>query len=423
MFWLFVVKEFKSIIRDPKLLIAMVVVPLILIAVLYFIIGQGIVHQIEQTTRESSIVAVFDTDGEDYSQVFVSYLNSLGLKTIIINCTSIDEAIEIFKGLETKILYIIPPGFSYNLSSLRPSVVQVYVKLGSLTIGEGGVIDIASRYINLFNSYVIKTVASEKGISPEFIGGAIVSTTRGLLVDRVIDNPSNTVFALTMGGLFIPLIILMLVIFSAQLISTSMAIEKEEKMFETLLSLPIKRMSIIGAKLLVSIAISAIYMIGYSFVLFGFIFRSVPGFESLQGIPLAISLPSDIGIYILLNVAGLAMFMVSVALLLSLFAEDVRSAQAILGNVIGPTIIAVYLPMFIDISSSPSIRLALSFIPLANTIFIPKIAIVQDIPALAIASISNLVYGVVMFMVIRRIVSSETIFTLRLSAGRKKAMR
>lgn len=193
-------------------------------------------------------------------------------------------------------------------------------------------------------------------------------------------------------------------------------------MFETLLSLPINRMCVIGAKLLVSIAIGAIYMIGYSFALFGLLFRSIPGFESLQEIHLAMSLPSDIGIYILLNVVGLAIFMVSVALLLSLFAEDVRSAQAILGNVIGPTIIAVYLPMFVDISSSPSIRLALSFVPLANTVFIPKIAVVQDITALAISSLSNLVYGVIMFMVIRRIVNSETIFTLKLRVGRKKAM-
>ncbi|MEM4794469.1 MAG: ABC transporter permease [Ignisphaera sp.] len=422
MFWLFVVKELKSIIRDPKLLIAMVIVPLILMTILYFIIGQGMIQQIEQTIRESGIVAVFDMDGENYSQIFINYLSSLGLKTIIINSTNVDEAIEIFKGLEAKILYIIPPRFSYNLSSLRPSVVHVYVKLGALTIGEGGIVDIASRYVSLFNSYIIKTVASEKGIPPEFIGEAITGATRGLLADRIIDNPSNIVFALTMGGLFIPLIILMLVIFSAQLVATSMAVEKEEKMFETLLSLPINRMCVIGAKLLVSIAIGAIYMIGYSFALFGLLFRSIPGFESLQEIPLAMSLPSDIGIYVLLNVVGLAIFMVSVALLLSLFAEDVRSAQAILGNVIGPTIIAVYLPMFVDISSSPSIRLALSFVPLANTVFIPKIAVVQDITALAISSLSNLVYGVIMFMVIRRIVNSETIFTLKLRVGRKKAM-
>ncbi|MEM4040279.1 MAG: hypothetical protein QXM83_00510 [Ignisphaera sp.] len=46
----------------------------------------------------------------------------------------------------------------------------------------------------------------------------------------------------------------------------------------------------------------------------------------------------------------------------------------------------------------------------------------QDITALAISSLSNLVYGVIMFMVIRRIVNSETIFTLKLRVGRKKAM-
>lgn len=427
MFWLFVVKEFKSIARDPKLLIAMVVIPLILVAVLYFIIGQGLSQQIEQAVKESDVIAIVDMDRGNYSQLFADYMKSIGLEIIYIDAENIDTALNVFKNVKAKILYIIPLGFSYNLSNFKPAVLQIYVKFTSLTLGEGGVVDSALKYLSIFNNYIIKTRANEKGIPLEFIDKTITGSIYGLIVDKIISNPSGFVFTITIQSVFIPLIVIMLVVFSAQLVATSMAIEKEEKMFETLLSLPVSRMSVIGAKLFVSIAISIVYMIGYSLALFGIFFSSfpasssIPNFDQLQRIDVSFTiLPIDITIYIILNVAGLAIFMISIALLLSLFAEDVRSAQAIIGNIVGPIIVFVYLPMFIDISVSPTTRLIFSLIPVVNTVFLHKMAIIQDNISLVIASISNIVYGIIMFIVIKKIVNSETIFTLRLPIGKKK---
>jgi ABC-type Na+ efflux pump permease subunit len=52
MFWVFVGKELKSIARDPKIIIAMFIVPLIIIIVFYAIIGYGLQQQITQAIKE-----------------------------------------------------------------------------------------------------------------------------------------------------------------------------------------------------------------------------------------------------------------------------------------------------------------------------------------------------------------------------------
>lgn len=408
------------------MLIAMVVVPLILIGALYFVLGQGIAQQIEQAERESGTVAVIDLDKGNYSNLFIDFLNGIGLTVKLLEPNTTTDVVELVKNIDTKIIYLIPSGFSANFSRAMPAYVVTYVKIESLTIGETGVVAVADRYVGIFNKYILETVAREKGIEEVFLSGLVKSSTKGFLAGRIVENPQYLYSFLTIGSFIVPVIVLVLVLFAAQLIATSIAIEKEEKMFETLLSLPISRMSVIGAKLFVSILISSVYMVMYGLMMFGFLFGQVlealsPSEEIAPAYTSTISIvmSGDVLFYMILNVVGLALFMVSIALLLSLFAEDVRTAQTLIGNTIAPTIILVYTPMFIDVSSL-SARIVLSLVPIASTVFLPKLAIVQDHGALAMAALSNIVYGVALFIAIRRIVNSEAIFTLKLARRKRR---
>uniref|UniRef100_A0A7C2Z8B5 ABC-2 type transporter transmembrane domain-containing protein n=1 Tax=Ignisphaera aggregans TaxID=334771 RepID=A0A7C2Z8B5_9CREN len=171
MFWLFVVKELKSIARDPKMLIAMVVVPLILIGALYFVLGQGIAQQIEQAERESGTVAVIDLDKGNYSNLFIDFLNGIGLTVKLLEPNTTTDVVELVKNIDTKIIYLIPSGFSANFSRAMPAYVVTYVKIESLTIGETGVVAVADRYVGIFNKYILETVAREKGIEEVFLSG------------------------------------------------------------------------------------------------------------------------------------------------------------------------------------------------------------------------------------------------------------
>ncbi|MEM2852650.1 MAG: ABC transporter permease, partial [Ignisphaera sp.] len=62
----------------------------------------------------------------------------------------------------------------------------------------------------------------------------------------------------------------------------------------------------------------------------------------------------------------------------------------------------------------------LSLIPIANTVFIPKLAIVNDLTSMYMAALSNIIYGIILFLFIQRIVNSETIFTMKLKRLKKQ---
>jgi len=420
-FWLFVVKELKSLARDPRMLIAMVIVPLILMIVIYGVLGQAAVEQIKQVVKAGYVVSVIDMDRGIYSQTFVSYLKNLGIDVNIIDENVENVIANKLQNVTTKILFIIPKGFSENITKAIPTYIVTYVKIESLTIGEGGALEIARTYISQFNSVLLKSIAKEKDIPEQFVSGIVFGDVVGLLGGKIVKNPDMFFGIVTMGNIFIPLIVLLLVVFAAQLVATGIAIEKEEKMFETLLSLPINRMGVVGAKLFTSILISSIYMIAYSFILFQLFLSQIlktaiptsvaeiPSSDTLT----SFSMPNEFIPYMIVNVIGLALFMVSLSLLLSLFAEDVRTAQAIIGNILGPTVIVIYLPMFIETSTQTS-RLAISLVPIANTAFLPKLILLEDYTASLIATVSNIIYGLIVFTILRKIVNSETIFTLKL---------
>ncbi|MEM0153512.1 MAG: ABC transporter permease subunit [Ignisphaera sp.] len=426
MFWVFVEKELKSIVRDPKIVIAMFIVPLIIIIIFYAIVGHGIQQQIAQAVKESGTVAVIDLDNDIHSRNFISFLRQLGVDVRLLDenlHTNISKALEV-SG--TKILYIIPMGFSKNITNFSITSIKIYVKLGSLTIGESGIIDLATRLVERFNENITITIASEKGIPAEFIKNAIVRRPYAVIYNRVIENPYALSTLLSLSSFFIPLIVLMLIMLASQLIVTSIAVEKEEKMFETLLSLPINRMNIISAKLFVSISISVVYMIIYGLALFGYIFQilgigiDVGSLEMPQMLSLLI-LQKDLAISLILNTIGLAIFMLMISLILGVFAEDVRTAQALIGNIMGPLVLLAYMPMFVDISGANQLqRMLLSLIPIANTVFIPKLAIINDLTSMYMAALSNIIYGIILFLFIQRIVNSETIFTMKLKRLKKQ---
>lgn len=428
MFWLFVAKELKSIVRDPKLIVAMIIIPLVFLGIFYFMLGHGIRQQIEEATKASGSVAVIDIDRGSLSKSFISYLKNIGLSVKVLEYneskyTKIENIISIVRDLDVKILYIIPIGFSHNLSNLIPAKIYTYVKLESLTVGESGIIYVANSYINYFGKSLVGNITKDRGIPISFIDNTVLSYSRGVLNNKLVEDPQNLFFTLTWGGMFMPLVIIVLISLATQLVATSIAVEKEEKMFETLLSLPLSRMSIIGAKLFASILISLVFMILYSFMVFGYMFTqisaSVYGSEELGNTMLIPSIPNEAMAFMITNIIGLTLFMMCISLLLGLFAEDVRSAQAIVGNLSLPMIILVYSTLFLEISS-PITKIILSAIPMANTVFLPKLLIIYDPISIALASVSNIVYSLIMFIVIRRIVNTETIFTLRIRRKRRE---
>jgi ABC-2 type transport system permease protein len=171
--------------------------------------------------------------------------------------------------------------------------------------------------------------------------------------NRVIRlSPGNISGILASQSTFIPIIIMMLVIFSGQMIISSMAMEKENKTLETLLTLPVKRTSIVAAKITASAIIGLLFAVIYMFGMRVYL----QGFQFSEQINLAqynlILTEQD---FILI---GISLFLalisaLALSMLLGTFAKNYKSAQTLLFPVTMFAMIPMFATMFVDFDTLP----------------------------------------------------------------------
>ncbi len=409
------IKEVKSIVRDPKMLVAMFIVPLIVIGVMYGVMSATMREQIRQVRRESRFLAVVDLDKGPWSQRFIEYLraNATSVKVLEEPPHNIPDAME---ELGVKILYVIPGNFSELLDANKTATIEYYVLLKSLTFGELSLASVASGLVNGFSENITRTIIAREGVPREFIEHPVNSSSKAIIGGRIVTRPEQIFVNVFAIGFMVPIIAFLMLTFIIQFAVTSMAVEKEEKMFETLLTLPINRLSIVGVKILVSIVIGIAYVVIYGAILLWFFTGSVST-PSEPGISLSLTdiLPANTMYCMGIGLIGAVIFGLLIAIVLSLFAEDVRTAQLIANYTLMPLALIFFIPMFFDISElSYGAKLALSLVPLANIGLIPKLSILGYSGLAAIAGSSNIVYALVSLFIAYRIVNTEKIFTAKL---------
>ena len=243
----------------------------------------------------------------------------------------------------------IPKGFSENITAhfSKPQIRACLRFYGVLRAGvfENVGSSVIDSLINQFNMVVaLDVLFSEKAtvIKDEIKYGVDPSTVSGLLTSQSIA---------------LPVTILIVLMSAVQIAATSVAMEKEEKTLETLLTLPIDRLAILWGKLSSSIIIAAVgalaFMAGYNYMISS-ITAGIS--ENLKLDLAALGLfPSTFG-YMLL---GLSLFVtllsaLALAVIISAFAEDVRSAQSFVGYIYPFVFIPLLALIYLDINTLPS---------------------------------------------------------------------
>jgi len=102
----------------------------------------------------------------------------------------------------------------------------------------------------------INEIISNRYISEEFIGmnpnvikNPVKIKSYVMVKDKIANTTVETITgAVTSQNLFIPIILMIVIIFSSQMIVSTIASEKENKTLETLLTMPINRTSILFRK-------------------------------------------------------------------------------------------------------------------------------------------------------------------------------
>ncbi|MEM0457190.1 MAG: ABC transporter permease [Candidatus Bathyarchaeia archaeon] len=407
----FLLKELKELARDPKILLGILIAPLILFPVLGGVMGY-VIQSAEESAAKANFV-VINNDGGEWSYAFIKFLLNSGARIFIEENVKLsdDKLLELLSKYNVTQVLEIPSGFSMNVTTHTkdPNImasVKFYAHITTTNIFD------AAR------SLPIDAVVAQfnRALAPDILNVKKSTIIKGEIKHNV--DPAVVSGLMMSQSIVLPIAIMILLLYSIQIAATSVAIEKEEKTLETLLTLPIDRLTILFGKLAGSMIIAAVgaaaYIIGYAYFMQSLISRASPSFVmDLASLGLV---PSFLG-YVLLGTLLFVTILSALALavILSAFAGDVRGAQSLVGNIYPIIFIPTFILMYIDINALPyAVRLILYAIPFSHPIIASKAVVMGDYVTPVIGILYVFFFTVVLMYAASRLFATEKILTAKL---------
>jgi ABC-2 type transport system permease protein len=404
------VKELKELIRDPKILLGMIIVPLIMFPILGAVMNFSV--QSAQEQAQKATILVMNNDGGNYSQIFTTTLNS-SVRVFISNYTNPQDAVnqdELSKCNTTQLIEI-PPDFSANMTQHKSNpnitaLVKIYSVFSSAGVFEGIGSSMIDVFIDGFN----------RQLAPNIVREEKSSIIKGQIKEGV--DPGQLSALMISQAIAMPITIMILLTYSMQIAATSVAMEKEEKTLETLLTLPVDRFSILMGKLSGSIVVAGVaaiaYMIGFNYYMGSFT-SAIPAGTNLDLVSLGL-VPSLFG-YLLLGISLFVALLsaLAMAVVLSAFAEDVRSAQSLVSYIYPFLFIPSFILMYVDINALPlAVRAALYAIPYSHPIIASRAVTMGDYWTAVWGIVYVSIFTLVIMYVASRLFATEKVLTAKL---------
>ncbi len=419
-----IAKEVKELIRDPRILLGIVLVPLLIFPLMGLMIRTS--QEAAMESMKNLSVAVIDLDNDVFAQNLTDFMEFYGnLKVETLDASSIDEVARDVQDSNVTAVIVIPEDFSENLTNGVRVELKVYGVFRGGGIAEGGAFSAVNSPLQYFEQRLVNQKLEEALLDPELVLNPIEISPKSIVKGEPVDVSPDTLFAVAMTQfLGFPLAIMMLIILAMQLAATSVASEKEEKTLETLLSLPISRFTLLMGKLTGSVIVAVLgavaTIVGILYYMGSFAFgASTQMMVDLSAIGLA---PGLFGYAVL----GLSLFVsllsaLALAVVVSVFAEDVRGAQALLSFAYLPLFIPMLVLMFTDINAlPPTLRIVLLAIPFTHPMLAARAMTTGDYFT-AIWGIGYVtMFTLAILYVAARIFATEKILTMQLRLRRRK---
>ena len=406
-------KEVKELVRDPRILLGMIIVPVIMFPIMGAVM-RSVFTQVQEGMKQVT-VGVADFDHGNWSQALIENLIGIGANVTQINeANSEIEAIQRMQEHNLTDLIVIPDGFSQNITEGRKAQLKIY----SVYKGSGMVESARSEAV----SSLIERI--KRLWSPD----PFIVSENSVVKGQPVPIPPSMLFNLAMSQYIVtPIAIMIIIVMAMQLAATSVASEKEEKTLETLLSLPINRFTILMGKLFGSIIVALIgavaYLIGFTYYM-GSMFTLIPTEIGVDLAELGLT-PTPLG-YVLMGISLFVSLLSALALavVISAFTEDVRSAQAIVGYIYPLIFIPMFLLMYLDVSSlSLPLQILIFAIPYSHPILTARAAITGDY-TIAIGGIIYVsIFTVAILYVAARFFATEKVLTARIKLRKFRKLK
>jgi ABC-2 type transport system permease protein len=421
------VKELKELMRDPKILIGMIVLPLVIFPVLGLVLGYAVESAQEQAQRATLLVVNNDVNvnGEDWGQNFIGYLNRT-LNVAVVNDITPQEVVtqNLLTEYNSTQFVEIPSGFSQNMTQhIDDGDLTVTARVNVYGVFQGGGVfsNIGSSSFSAFVS------GFNRAIAPDVVYTSQSTIIKGQIQEGV--DPATLSSLLLSQSIALPITLMIMLTYSMQIAATSVAMEKEEKTLETLLTVPVDRFAILMGKVSSTIIVAGVaavtVLVGYNYML-GSITMGITTAAPIDLVALGL-VPSPLG-YALLGISLFVTLLSALALavIISAFSENVRGAQALVGYLYPIVFIPAMVLIYLDVNTLPlALKAILYAIPYSHPIIASKAIVLGDYTTVIFGILYVAAFTIVIMYIASRLFATEKILTakLKFKLGAKKKQK
>ncbi len=312
---------------------------------------------------------------------------------------------------------IVPDTFAESIANKKQaSLEQMYIYAAEGMFGSSPSM-VAASVVTSLNSYLSYALLSEVVGSEQygFYSNPIKTSTGTMVNGKYVENvtPSAISNQVSSQTMMVPLVIMIIIMMVGSIVISSMGSEKENKTLETLLTLPIKRTTIVTGKIIAAAIVGLVYglayMIGMSF------YMNALTSEITTGVNL-----SDVGlgfegtdyVFLLVSMFLSIVCALGICMILGAFAKNYKSAQTMTMPLSILAMIPAFIIMFSGWYGSATVIQGLLFVIPFSHPMIAMQALMYNDYVLVLSGIAYMaVFAIVTIAITVRLYNSDILIT------------
>jgi ABC-2 type transport system permease protein len=408
-----------------ELLTIQLLIPMLAMMLIFTFIGHLMKSEVKKAGNPQSLI-IADYDQTNTSRSLIKLISN---SNFVVQELSGDAEFLVNQAKLKKIntVLVLPESLEARVISMQRAEIKVYSLINNFSafseIG-GATLKAVFRIINdSLSTQMLRSINKDAPIAT--IKNPLKVTDFVRFREQIIQaNPTEIKDYFRVQTIFVPVILLIVIIYLSQMIAAAMGQEKENKTLETLLTFPVSRMQILIGKMLgagiVAIIISLLFLLGMKYYMGSFnqIGASEVSSIATQSFKL---FPSQTVFYAMLT---LTLFLAilcaaSLATLLSIFASDAKQAQMLITPLMIFVLFPYFITMMIDINSlSPLLKIILYIIPFTYPFLVPQALFLNQITLLVGGMVYMFIFTAITMTLAAKIFSSDRVLTTKLRIRR-----
>lgn len=429
--------KFYSLFRKElkEMLSLQTIITMIVTVVVLVMAGQAMSGAISDSAEKASDLTICDLDKTEFTENVLNSLKATAKagdgKITVVDIKSDDYAAEL-KRLDQDSVVIIPKGFTEQVKQHKKADVRYVQRMTSLAtmsnINTGSALAVIQQAVKstIYQDKLSSGAMTEDEMNQ--LEDPVLLSETTVVGDKADKVSSSVVMSLCSAqSMVVPIIMFVLIMFSAQMILSAISTEKIDKTLETLLSAPVSRLSVLASKMLAAGVVAAlqavVYMFGMS-KMTGGLTEGMGDTSAYESAMENLGLTMSVGQYALVGIQMFVSILISLSLsmVLGALAKDAKSAQTMLLPITFSAMIPYILAMVVDIRTlSPVIKYIVYAIPFTHTFMASENVMFGNYSLYAGGLIYQIVLLVVCMTVALKIFMSDKIFTM--SIGGKQRTR